>query len=329
MKIILRSALAGAIFATAAFAGATSTFAANWSLYNHQSAPQFTTSVGAKKLADKITQDTSGEVKVRLHLAGTLQIATSDITSAVAQNVVQMGDDLFFSGNVPIGAILKLPFLVRSYEEFQKASAIAQPYVEKAYEQRGVVVLASYAYPMQYIWARKDIGTLEAISGSKLRVASPEQSEFVSRFGGSSVSIGASEVPSALDRGVVDGLVTGSVGADLWQDMLSYGYLVGLNYNNVYIIANKAAFEALTPQQQEIVRAAAVETANWNTETMRGEDAEIIERLGKDRMKIVTPRAEDIAKAEADMKPYWDEWAASRGDAAVKLLADIRKELER
>lgn len=329
MKAVLRSALAGAIFATASIAGAYPAFAANWSIYNHQSAPQFTTSVGAKKLADKITQDTDGNVKVRLHLAGTLQISTSDITSAVAQNVVQMGDDLFFSGNVPIGAILKLPFLIHSYEEFEKASAIAQPYVEKAYEQRGVVVLASYAYPMQYIWSRKEIGSLDAISGAKLRVASPEQSEFVRRFGGSSVSIGASEVPSALDRGLVDGLVTGSVGADLWQDMLTHGYLVGLNYNNVYIIANKAAFEGLSPEDQEKVRAAAIETATWNTETMRGEDAEIIERLGKDRMKIVTPTAEEITKAEADMKPYWDEWAASRGDDAVKLLAEIRQALGR
>jgi TRAP-type transport system periplasmic protein len=111
--------------------------------------------------------------------------------------------------------------------------------------------------------------------------------------------------------------------------MLTHGYLVGLNYNNVYIIANKAAFDGLSPEDQEKVRAAAVETAAWNTETMRNEDAEIIERLGKDRMKIVTPGAEDVAKAEADMKPYWDEWAASRGDDAVKLLAEIRQALGR
>lgn len=329
MKKLLRSATAGAIFAAAAVAGSCPAFAANWSIYNHQSAPQFATSVSAKNLADKITKDTDGDVKVRMHLAGTLQIATSDITSAVAQNVIQIGDDLFFSGNVPIGAILKLPFLVQSYEEFEKASAIVQPYVEKAYDERGVVVLAGYAYPMQYIWSRKDIGSLDAISGSKLRVASPEQSEFVRRFGGSSVSIGASEVPAALDRGVVDGLITGSVGADLWQDMLSHGFLAGLNYNNAYIIANKAAFEKLSPENQAKVRAAAVEAANWNTETMRGEDAEIIERLGKDRMKIVKPTTEESAKAEADMTPYWDEWAAARGDDAVKLLAEIRQVLGR
>lgn len=325
----LRSALAGAAFVAVLAGSGFHAAAANWSLYNHQSAPQFTTSVGAKMLADKIAETTGGEINVRLHLAGTLQIATSDISSAVAQNVVQLGDDLFFSGNVPIGGILKLPFLIQSYEELETASAILQPYVEKAYAEKGVTLLAGYVYPMQYLWARKPIDSLDAISGAKMRVASPEQSEFIRRFGGSSVSIGASEVPSALDRGVVDGIVTGSVGADLWQDMLTHGYLMGLNYNNVYLIANSAAFEALSPEDQEKIRAAAHEVADWNTQTMRDEDLEIIERLGADRMVIVTPSEEDLERAHAQMASYWDEWANARGEDAVRALAEVRQALGR
>ena len=64
------------------------------------------------------------------------------------------------------------------------------------------------------------------------------------------MSLGAAEVPSALDRGVVDGLITGTVGAELWKDLLKYGYLLGLNFNNAYIIANTAAFDKLTPDEQ-------------------------------------------------------------------------------
>lgn len=94
---------------------ATAAQADTWNFYIHQSAPQFTTSVGASDLADAITEATDGELTVRRHYAGTLQIDTSNITQAVAQNIVQMGDDLFFSGNVPIGALLRLPFLVQTY----------------------------------------------------------------------------------------------------------------------------------------------------------------------------------------------------------------------
>ncbi|WP_221931049.1 TRAP transporter substrate-binding protein DctP [Telmatospirillum sp. J64-1] len=325
----LRYAVGGAAFVAALSVSAVSGAAERWSFYTHQSAPQFTTSVGARMLADKITEETENEVRVRLHLAGTLQISTSDITSAVAQNVVQMGDDLFFTGNVPIGALLKLPFLIQTEEEFRKASEVLQPYVEKAYADRGIVLLAGYAYPMQYVWARKEIPSISAISGMRLRVASPEQGEFVRRFGGSSVSIGASEVPSALDRGVVDGILTGSVGAELWQDMLTHGYLLGLNYNNVYIIANASAFNRLSPENQEKVRAAAQEVAQWNMEKMLNEDREIIEKLDAGRMTITTPSDEELEKAVRRMKPYWDEWARSHGEEAVKALAEVRQAVGR
>lgn len=329
MRYHLSPTLAGLATAAAVFAGTLSAAAQTWTYYHHQSAPQFTTSVAAQALAEAITGATGGDVPVRLNLAGTLQIASSDISTAVAQNVVQMGDDLFFSGNIPIGAVVRLPFLVQTYEEFEIAEAILRPYVEEAYGRLGVVVLASYAYPMQYVWARRDLGSLDALSGMRMRVASPEQSEFVTRFGGSSVSMGASEVPSALERGVVDGIVTGSVGADLWQELLTHGLLVGLNFNHVYIIASADAFNRLSPENQERVRAAAMESAAWNTATMRGEDTEIIERLGGSIMTIVTPSDAEMARAAAELMPYWDQWAQSQGPTAVQALAEIREALGR
>lgn len=325
----LRPAIAGLALSAVASSLAVPAFADNWNLYNHQSAPQFATSVGARELAQKITEATGGKVKVRLHLASTLQIPTSDITSAVADNIVQMGDDLFFAGNVPIGSILKLPFLVHSYEEFDKASAILQPYVEKGYADKGVVLLAGYAYPMQYIWGRKSFDSLASVKGAKLRVASPEQSEFVRHFGGSSVTIGASEVPSALDRGVVDGIVTGTVGAELWKDMLSSGYLLGLNYNNAYFIANANAFNALSPEDQGKIRKAAQEVAEKNTSSMKADDGKLIESLGAGKLKLTKPTDADLAKASAEMQPYWESWAKAHGPEAEEALAKIRQALGR
>ncbi|MEY2617963.1 MAG: hypothetical protein RL522_965 [Pseudomonadota bacterium] len=303
--------------------------AENWTLYNHQSAPQFTTSMGAKMLAENIEKETGGAIKVRLHLAGTLQIATNNITSAVSQNVIQLGDDFFFSGNVPIAAVIRLPFLVNSDEEYVKASAVLRPYVEKAYASKGVTVLASYAYPSQYLWGRKEIASLASLRGMKMRVASPEQSEFVRRFGGTPVTIGPSEVPSALDRGVVDGLVTGTVGADLWQDQLKSGYLMGLNYNNAYFVVNTAAFSKLSPDLQAKVRKAATDAARWNEDTMRADDIKLATSLGAAKLKIVKPSAQDIQRAVETMRPYLDEWAKERGPEAAEVLAKIRQALGR
>ena len=44
----------------------------------------------------------------------------------------QMGDDGYFLGNVPIGGVLRLPMLLRTLADYDKAAAIMKPYLEKA-----------------------------------------------------------------------------------------------------------------------------------------------------------------------------------------------------
>ena len=153
--------------------------AVEWNFYMHQSAPNFATSRGAKLFTEQIEKATNGELKVRLHLAGTLQINASNITQAVGENIVQIGDDLFNSGNIQVAGIPRLPMLIQSYEDFAKADVVLKPYIDKAFGQKGSTVLASYTYPMQFIWGRRKIESLDDIKGLKLRVAQPEQGEFV------------------------------------------------------------------------------------------------------------------------------------------------------
>ena len=220
-------------------------------------------------LSEEIEKATNGELKARLHLSGTLQIAPNNITPAVADGVVQIADDLFNSGNIPVAGIPRLPGLVRSYEEFAKTADVLRPYLEKAFAEKGIVMLADYTYPLQVIWGKKKLTSLDDIKGMKLRVAQPEQGEMVRRFGGTSVTISAPEVPSALDRGVVDGIFTAGVGAVLWKDLLKFGYLIPVNWNNSYILANAEAFNKLSPDLQ----AQAAQGRAGRREVESGDDA--------------------------------------------------------
>jgi TRAP-type C4-dicarboxylate transport system substrate-binding protein len=298
-----------------------------WNFYMHQSAPNFATSRGAKLFTEEIARETNGALTVRLHLAGTLQISASNITQAVGGNVVQVGDDLFNSGNVPVTGILRLPMLIQSYDDFAKADAVLKPYIEKAYRQKGATLLASYTYPLQFMWGRKKLTSLADIKGLKLRVAQPEQGEFVRRFGGTSITMSAPEVPSALDRGVVDGIFTAGVGAVLWKDLLKYGYVLIINVNNSYFIANTEALDKLTPDLREKVRKVAQDAARWDQETMQKEEAESVQVLTAAGYTFTKATAEENARAVAEMKPYWDEWAKARGPEIVEALAKVRAAL--
>ena len=134
--------------ASVALLGRPASAAETWKFYMHQSAPNFATSRGAKMLTEEIEKATSGELKMQLHLSGTLQISPTDITKAVGENIVQIGDDLFNSGNIPVAGIPRLPMLVQSYDDFAKAAAVLQPYIEKTFAAKGSTVLAAYSYPL-------------------------------------------------------------------------------------------------------------------------------------------------------------------------------------
>ena len=118
------------------------------------------------------------------------------------ENVVQLGDDLFNSGNITVAGIPRLPMLIQSYEDFAKADAVLKPYIERRSARRARPC-CPHLYPMQVIWGRKKLESLDDIKGMFARRAA-RAGRVRPPVGGTSITMSAPEVPAALDRGVVE-----------------------------------------------------------------------------------------------------------------------------
>ena len=220
---ILRSAAALFALTLMLAPGRPAAAAEKWDLYVYNAVGTVAAVKGLDTAIEQIEKETDGELSIRLHLGGSLPINTTTITQAVSDDVVQMGDDGYFLGNVPIGGVLRLPMLLRTLSDYDKAAAIMNPFLEKAFEKKGLVVLGQYLYPFQVAYSSKKLTSLADFKGQKIRVTSPEQGEFIKRLGGIPETIGAPQVPSALDRGVVDGVLTANTGGgNIWKDLLKY-----------------------------------------------------------------------------------------------------------
>jgi TRAP-type transport system periplasmic protein len=317
------AAMAAALIATPLPAQAQT----SWTVYTYTPAATLAPARGLNRIAEGVGAD---GLKLNIHLGGALPIGASDIANALSDNVIQLGDDGFFQGNLPVTGILRLPMLVANDAEFEKAKEVMRPYFERAYEKKGALMLGHYNYPLQVVWSRKPINSLADIKGQKLRVTSPEQAEFVKRLGGVGVTIGAAEVPSALDRGVVDGVFTASSGGGkIWRDLLKYNYRLGPNYFDGVIAVNKTAFEKLPAATQAKLRQSVTETAPWITTQLRGEEDEATQMLAKGGITVVAAKPDDISSAAKLMAPYWDEWAKAKGPEAVEALGKVRAALGR
>ena len=156
-----------------------------------------------QEIIERVSKETNGGFQIKYHLGGSLTIKVTDITTAVGDNVIQLGDDGFQQGNVPITGILRLPMLITTRQEFEKALAVMKPYVERAYDKKGSTVLATYYFPMQIAWSSKKLTSLDELKGQKIRATSPEQIEFLKRFGANGLTVGAlrSAVGAGARRG--------------------------------------------------------------------------------------------------------------------------------
>jgi TRAP-type transport system periplasmic protein len=277
------------------------------------------------RFADELKEKTKGDLTVNVHLGGSLPIKADGITAAVGDGVVQIADDGFATGTIPITGVLRLPMLIQSEAEMIKAMAIVSPYLNAAYAKRGIDVLGQYSYPVQVIWGRKKIAALDDIKGLKLRVTSVEQGEFIRRFGGVPLTLGAPDVAAALDRGVVEGALTASSGGGIaWHDLLKYRYAFPTSWVNSTFIVNKEAMDKLPADQQQIVRDAAKTWSDWATKEMDRVEDQLTAQFGKDGMTLTNATPEDIKRATDEMKSYWDPWAKAHGPDAVEALAKIR-----
>jgi TRAP-type C4-dicarboxylate transport system substrate-binding protein len=312
------------------FAAHAATAATTWECYVYNPVATVAAVKGMIHLIDDVKQQTNGELLINLHLGGSLPINATNITAAVADNVVQMGDDGFATGNVSISAILRLPMLLQSDAELAKAMAILSPYLEQDYGRKGVVVLSQYSYPFQVLWGRKKITSLADIKGLKLRVTSVEQGEFIRRFGGVPLTIGTPDVAAALDRGLVDGALTASSGGGVtWHDLLKYRYGFPTSYVNSTVIVNREAFEKLPVATQKVVKDAATEAATWAIGDMNRQEDDLTAQYGRDGMIVTPASADDIKLATEKLSPYWDEWAKAHGPEAIEVLGKIRASVGR
>jgi len=304
--------------------------AENWDLYIYNPVATVAAVKGMNVIIEQIEKETNGELKIRLHLGGSLPINTTNITPAVSDDVVQMGDDGYFTGNVPIAGILRLPMLIRTRDEYAKAAAVVDPYLEAAFGKKGLVVLGQYLYPFQVAYSRNKLTSLADFKGQKIRVTSPEQGEFIKRLGAVPVTLGAPEVPSALDRGVVDGVLTANTGGgNTWKDLLKYSYRLGVNYFNSVVIANKDRFAKLPPDVQAKVKKIVKDNMPLITSAMENDEDTLTKKFAEGGMIVTIPTQADQDQAAKIVASFWDEWAKSKGPDAANAVKQARAALGR
>jgi TRAP-type C4-dicarboxylate transport system substrate-binding protein len=319
-----RRGAAACIIAAACLATGAAVAAENWRAYTYNAVATVTAVKGLNALIEAVQKETQGQLTIRLNLGGTLPIAATNITQAVSDNVVQMGDDAFFVGSVPVGGIVRLPMFLPRRADFEKAWDVEAPYLRAEYAKKNIVLLGRYIFPENVIWSSKKLTSLADIAGQKIRVISPEQAEFIKVLGGIPVTLGTSEVAAGIDRGVIDGALTASSGYGyVWRDLLKYSYRLNVSFIDSLLLVNKDAWDKLPAPTRTKVQALVDEHTKRITAAMAAEDDDLTKKLAAGGMTVTEPSKADLTEAERRIAPYWKEWGEKR-PAAAEALQKVR-----
>ncbi|EKV27719.1 TRAP-type C4-dicarboxylate transport system, periplasmic component [Caenispirillum salinarum AK4] len=131
--------------------------------------------------------------------------------------------------------------------------------IDQHYQDRNLKLIGVFSAASGYhVLLRNPIGEDGALEGRKIR-ASGTYHDMVTELGGSVVTLPASEIYSALERGVVDGAAWPVFGAMdyKWYEVADYMTRPTFGVTNLTMFMNLGTWNGLTPEQQDLV----VETA--------------------------------------------------------------------
>lgn len=170
-----------------------------------------------------------------------------EVTSTVADYAVEDAPEL---------EALDMPMIAPDVETARKVAEAYRPVLADAFEQRydGAHLLAVVPYPSQMVFCNADIGGLSDLKGMKVRASGRTTAEFLEALGAEGITLNFSEVPGALQRGVIDCAVTGSLSgySSGWHEVSTHLYPLPVGgWDHVVTAMNGKKWNSLSEQTQE------------------------------------------------------------------------------
>jgi len=275
---------------------------------------------------------TDGRVAVQLYSGGTLLGAT-DMYDGVLHGVadIGLGTPTYDPGRFPLAYGMSLPV------GFPNATVASMTYWQlmkefkpKAFDKFKIIAL--FTTEPGYIQSRKSIRSLADIKGAKLRGTGPLYTA-LQKLGADPVAMPMSDVPQAIQTGVIDGILTSrEILRDLkLADSLHYvtDYPTG-----VYAFAavmSKSRWKKLPKPVQKVINELAPKMSKW---TGHYHDNDVREAMqwakNKKGLKMVELKPGQKPKWDTRMKSIVQDWLDkhANGDVPAKKFLKRLKEIQ-
>lgn len=286
---------------------------------------------------------TNGNLDIRFVFVAETPFKIGDALIVVRDGQAEMASWIptTTSGTYPALSVLAMPFMAPKSQNIREAMATGDKLYEtpsvKA-EMKRVFDLHKaaaaghyYSQPMNF-WFTKPVGSLAEMKGLKLRTFSPETADLVSAIGATPVNVSSPEVYPALQRGVMDGVITGigNMRGPKWSEVLKAGYMVNMMLLDFFELVSTDALAKLPQGYRDILFDEMGKASKGVNELTVASITDEQQALTKDGFKFVEAPA-DVYKTLREMarEKVWPEWKKRAGPAAATMFDSVIAELEK
>ncbi len=203
---------------------------------------------------ETIPKLSNNQISVEIKGYNEMGLKGPEILRLVEQGIIPIGSATlaYFATDNAMNEAIDLAGLAPTVEIAKEITTKFLPAYEKLYASNNAKLLGISTYPAQVLFCKGSFKGLEDLKGKKVRTSSRTQAEFVQAFGGSSVTIPFGEVVPALQNGVVNCAITGSLSgySAKWYEVSDHLYTLPINWNQQLIVANKKFWDSLDPKVQ-------------------------------------------------------------------------------
>lgn len=287
-----------------------------------------------KEMSADIAAQTKDKLKITVVTAGEVPYNPTQVLAIVKDGFVDGGEAVpdFVAGSLPVLNLTNLPMLFTSLEELKTGMKHFEPVVKEALKGMNQDLLYWHFASTKNIFGRGNpIKNLSDLKGKRVRAFGLVDSEFLRRLGAIPVAMPNTEVPQALERGVIDAFIASAqftVGSK-WDELINWAYLIDFTTICCYDTINSKSIKSLPPDVGSgFFEVAGKYQDRWHgmVTTLEGKAREKMAAAG---IVLTSASEADRQKAREIATPYWTKWAESVGPKAVQALDEVRKSLNK
>lgn len=263
-----------------------------------------------EKWKEELEKRTNNKVKVELFPGGTL-LTAQNMYDGVKNGVADIGLSCptYEPGRFPLLAISDLP---SGFPNSRVASRVVFDLIKEFPPDafKDFKIITAFATEPAHLMVTEPVTSLQDLKGKQIRI-SGALTPVLKELGASPVGMPMSEVPEALQTGIIKGLVTSrEILMDLkLAEKLKYTTDYPLTITSFVAVMNKDVWNSLPPDVQKVIDDLSLEMAIWTGEYMDNHVKEALEWSKKEHgLQIITLSPEEKAAWDKILKPIQDKY---------------------